>query len=281
LVGFKPFSDIQRTLEGYPELADFIGREIVSGLLVVSEPSSPPQRRDLVQSLISALLRRSTTCERELARAVAQLEDRLGESRDTLTEAERIFLGLRRRYPGPDVGLFSVFLMNLVQLEQGQGIFIEAGLPHAYLEGDIVECMTNSDNVVRAGLTPKFRDVEALVQILSYHTGLPSILAGQSDGSQTVYPALTPEFQVSRWHLEPGEGVSKLGAGRPEVWLIMSGHVRVTWGSRSSQSGLTGTYRETFNRGQSLLIPACLAEFSIGAESRAELFRVTVPLFTN
>ena len=40
--------------------------------------------------------------------------------------------------------------------------------PHAYVQGDIIECMINSDNVVRGGLTPKLKDVETLSQMLKY-----------------------------------------------------------------------------------------------------------------
>lgn len=278
LVGFKPFSDIQQTLERYPELASFIGREAVCELRMTPERSSPVERRNLVQSMVSTLLKRSTTYEQELAKSIAQLENRLNESAASLTEAERVFLELRRKYTGADVGLFSVFLLNLVHLEQGQAVFVGAGIPHAYLEGDIVECMTNSDNVVRAGLTPKFRDVETLVQILSYETGLASILAGHSDQRRTVYPTPTPEFQVSRWHLEAGEEEYGVTEGKPEVWLITKGDIRITWGC---QSGLTRTCQEAFGQGQSLLIPGLLEEFSIRPESPTELFRVTVPLVAN
>ena len=34
--------------------------------------------------------------------------------------------------------------------------------------GDIVEIMALSDNVVRAGLTPKFKDVKTLCDMLHY-----------------------------------------------------------------------------------------------------------------
>lgn len=36
------------------------------------------------------------------------------------------------------------------------------------MAGDILECMACSDNVVRVGLTPKFRDVNTLVNMLTY-----------------------------------------------------------------------------------------------------------------
>ena len=38
-----------------------------------------------------------------------------------------------------------------------QAIYLAANEPHAYVSGQIIECMATSDNVVRAGLTPKLR----------------------------------------------------------------------------------------------------------------------------
>ena len=40
--------------------------------------------------------------------------------------------------------------------------------PHAYLSGDILECMALSDNTVRAGLSPKHKDVDTLLRMLEY-----------------------------------------------------------------------------------------------------------------
>lgn len=42
---------------------------------------------------------------------------------------------------------------------------ITPDIPHAYIYGELVECMVNSDNVVRGGLTPKFKDTETLVNV--------------------------------------------------------------------------------------------------------------------
>jgi mannose-6-phosphate isomerase len=50
-----------------------------------------------------------------------------------------------------DRGIFSIYLFNLLHLKKGEGVFQQAGLPHAYLEGQNVEIMANSDNVLRAG----------------------------------------------------------------------------------------------------------------------------------
>lgn len=60
------------------------------------------------------------------------------------------------------MGIIFVYLMNIVTLTTGQWFLIEAGVPHAYLQGELMECMINSDNVVRGGLTPKLKDKETL-----------------------------------------------------------------------------------------------------------------------
>jgi mannose-6-phosphate isomerase len=75
---------------------------------------------------------------------------------------------LHTTYPGGDVGVLSVFFLNFLRLSPGEAIFIPANTPHAYLSGEILECMQNSDNVIRGGLTPKFKDVEVLIDSLSY-----------------------------------------------------------------------------------------------------------------
>ncbi len=70
--------------------------------------------------------------------------------------------------PPQDVGVLSVFFLNLVTLAPGQAMYLPANEPHAYVSGELVEAMATSDNVVRAGLTPKLRDTEVLCSSLTY-----------------------------------------------------------------------------------------------------------------
>jgi mannose-6-phosphate isomerase len=65
-------------------------------------------------------------------------------------------------YPD-DSGLFSPLLLNVVKLNPGEAMFLFAETPHAYLQGVALEVMANSDNVLRAGLTPKYIDIPELV----------------------------------------------------------------------------------------------------------------------
>lgn len=79
----------------------------------------------------------------------------------------RVFMEIQKDFPH-DVGSLSLFFLNLIELKAGEAIFLGAKIPHAYLSGDCIECMSCSDNVVRAGLTPKFKDVENLLSMLIY-----------------------------------------------------------------------------------------------------------------
>ena len=85
---------------------------------------------------------------------------------------------LAEQYPG-DVGVLSAFFFNYIELVPGQAIYLDANEPHAYLSGECLECMVTSDNVVRAGLTPKYIDTNTLCGMLTYKQvdqSLPHIL---------------------------------------------------------------------------------------------------------
>ncbi|CAD6994907.1 unnamed protein product [Ceratitis capitata] len=78
-----------------------------------------------------------------------------------------IFNTLKNDFPN-DVGVLSLFFLNVVRLQPGQAMFLGANQIHAYLSGDCVECMACSDNVIRAGLTPKYKDLKQLLSSLVY-----------------------------------------------------------------------------------------------------------------
>jgi mannose-6-phosphate isomerase class I len=85
----------------------------------------------------------------------------------TLTDKEQLVLSLERQYQD-DVGVIAALFFNYVKLSPGEALYIGANEPHAYLSGECIECMATSDNVVRAGLTPKYRDVQTLCSMLTY-----------------------------------------------------------------------------------------------------------------
>jgi mannose-6-phosphate isomerase len=269
LVGIKPFAKILDALDRYPELAGFVGQDIHRKLKAAKNPSYPEQQ-NLVRAMFAILIERSVTSVKEMSQSIDRLAVQLTESADELREEERLFLDLRQKYGGADVGLFAIFLLNLVHLEAGEGVYTPAGIPHAYLKGNIVECMANSDNVVRVGLTPKFKDAQALVDILDCQPGVISFVEGDLNSSEVVYQTPFAEFEVSRWRMEPGEEKNTIGNG-PRVLIVTRGNALIRWGS-----DLEGG-EEVLQQGQSVFIPALLEEFKVKANGSVELFIAKTP----
>ncbi|OEF23270.1 mannose-6-phosphate isomerase, class I [Vibrio rumoiensis] len=77
-------------------------------------------------------------------------------------ELTDLLLDLGKQYPG-DVGLFAPLMLHCITLQPGEAMFLHACTPHAYIKGTGLEIMANSDNVLRAGLTPKYMDVPELI----------------------------------------------------------------------------------------------------------------------
>jgi mannose-6-phosphate isomerase len=122
-----------------------------------------------------------------------------------------------------DRGIFSIYLFNLVQLQRGQAIFQDAGLPHAYLEGQNVEIMASSDNVLRGGLTTKHIDVKELLKHVKCEPTIVKVLDGERIGHSIVYKTPAPDFELSAFDLKAGDSVS-LNAGTTEILLLVEGN---------------------------------------------------------
>eukprot|EP01099_Mayorella_cantabrigiensis_P004525 TRINITY_DN3410_c0_g1_i1.p1 TRINITY_DN3410_c0_g1~~TRINITY_DN3410_c0_g1_i1.p1 ORF type:complete len:449 (+),score=95.19 TRINITY_DN3410_c0_g1_i1:57-1403(+) len=241
LCQFRPFDQIANFLRTIPQLA----------AVIFYHETKPDQLNDLKESDLKDLFFRMMSCPADilnsnLSSLLEQIdrETKEGESTKTIpTRETNLLLRLQTQFPG-DIGLFSIFFLNYITLQPGQGIFLAANEPHAYLSGECIECMACSDNVVRAGLTPKYIDVNTLCSILTYKTGEPPILLGDHcvDGnlSTVVYqpPREILEFQVTKVELKKGgsqEGreyflpVSK----GPVVFFIYEGEGKLKEGSET------------------------------------------------
>ena len=127
-----------------------------------------------------------------------------------------------------DRGIFSIYLFNLVHLQPGQAVYQDAGLPHAYLEGQNVEIMSNSDNVLRGGLTPKHVDVKELMKHVKFEPTVPNIITGKTvEPERMVYQTPTPDFELSRLHIQKGKS-TRLVSHSIEIFLVFSGSAEIT-----------------------------------------------------
>ena len=126
--------------------------------------------------------------------------------------------------PG-DPGVVVALLMNHLVLRRGEGVFLRAGLLHAYLSGLGVEIMAASDNVLRGGLTPKRIDVPELLAILDTTPGEVPVLRPEGDEAVTTYSVPVPDFALRRVRLD-GEPIAVEVDG-PTMVLATGGAVRV------------------------------------------------------
>jgi mannose-6-phosphate isomerase len=134
-------------------------------------------------------------------------------------------------FRGLDRGIFSIYFFNIVRLTEGQGIFQGAGVPHAYLEGQNIELMSNSDNVLRGGLTPKHVDVVELMKHVCFEATVPDVMNGIPDGHALSYPCPVPDFAITKVHLPEGASHTLSGEG-PRVAIQLSGKVHWSGNAR-------------------------------------------------
>ncbi len=168
-----------------------------------------------------------------------------------------LILDLAEQYPN-DVGLFAPLLLNVITLKPGEAMFLCARTPHAYIKGTGLEIMANSDNVLRAGLTPKHMDVEELVKCTDFIPKPINTLLTQAEinGSEHHFPVSVQDFQFSVFQAPKEQRVEMTSA---EILMPIDADVALL-----AQSGET----LVLGKGQSAFIPAYVGNYTISCEGR-------------
>ena len=171
----------------------------VKALLETSEAECEANLKACFESLMTA--------DKEVIKtSLSSLQATLSSKSSSRSPTEDLFLRLCDQYPG-DVGCLLVFLINYIRLKPGEALFLGPNLVHAYLDGDCIECMACSDNVVRSGLTPKLIDTPTLGEMLDY-TCMRSeeMLFNPVEESDVtlVYDPPVPDFAVAKLALGQG-----------------------------------------------------------------------------
>lgn len=167
-----------------------------------------------------------------------------------------------------DRGIFSIYFFNVVHLKKGEAIFQDAGILHAYLEGQNLELMANSDNVLRGGLTNKHIDVTELLKHVRFEPIEPAIIKGMAlPNGEERFPTPAADFELRRIKLEAGRELT-LESFTADIFLVMEGSITV-----QSQDRLF-----SFQKADSFLAGAgSVVEIGAGKDG-AEVFRATAPV---
>lgn len=170
-------------------------------------------------------------------------------------ETFALITSLAAQYPG-DVGLFSPLLLNVVTLKPGQAMFLDACTPHAYVRGTGLEIMANSDNVLRAGLTPKYIDVAELLDCTRCQAKPDDqiLLAPHVEGSVQHFEVPVPDFTFSVYPA----GAHQLTTTSAEILFAIDATAILKRGDETLR----------LEKGQSAFIPAATGSYQLLAEGR-------------
>eukprot|EP01132_Coremiostelium_polycephalum_P005247 gene5247-6530_t len=214
LCGFRPLDEIIRFIKDVPELKSSLPENLTNN-----------NCKEYLKQIVTSLLKQD---QEIISKNLENLYQRLSSS-PSKNELDRLVIKLYEQYP-KDVGVFFAYILNYMVLNPGDALFLAAGEPHAYISGDCVECMAPSDNVVRAGLTPKFKDVDTLADMLTYSTGIPPLVKPlvSSDGSHFVYQPPVDEFQVELYTLkQTNQTTTVKSCQSPSIVLVLCGEVSI------------------------------------------------------
>jgi mannose-6-phosphate isomerase len=216
--GFKPLKDIQRLLQ-LPPLQAFL-----------PQVKKPDFDDETLKHVVKAMLEASEDAVRKTSDALMALpKDQFGPD----SYIPEMIPRLAEQYDKADNGtLVALVTMNYLQLKEGDSIYIPADGIHAYLSGNIIECMARSNNVLNTGFCPRAdRDsVDMFVSVLTFtpHDAKECILPSTSfdrskNGKSKLYAPPLAEFSLFATTLAEGETETVGELGGPSIMIVTEG----------------------------------------------------------
>ncbi|XP_043707106.1 mannose-6-phosphate isomerase 2-like [Telopea speciosissima] len=245
LCGFVSLEELKHVLHTVPEIIELVGDDEADQVLCVNEHSGEKKVKVVLQSIVTQLMSAS---ESSISETVYKMKRRLNMQRKVrqLTDKEQLVLRIEKQYPA-DIGVMVAFFLNYMKLSPGEALYLGPNEPHAYISGECIECMATSDNVVRAGLTSKYRDVQNLCSMLTYKQGPLEILQGVPLNPYTKrYLPPFDEFEVDHCILPQGKSTIFPTIPGPSIFLVTAGEGIMQ----------TDSFRETISEGDVLFVPA-------------------------
>ncbi|MDL1989959.1 mannose-6-phosphate isomerase, class I [Vibrio parahaemolyticus] len=239
-------------MNGFREFREIVTNFDAIGLPVLKDLFQPfkqdPNPRTLAEFFAAIL-----ALEGELkAQAISQLLNSLKMiGKDHFAyQASLLISRFSHLYP-EDVGLFAPLFLNVIELQPGEAMFLYAETPHAYIHGLGVEVMANSDNVLRAGLTPKHIDVEELVANTNFESVKYEdlLMEGSVDLGRTTFNTPVDDFNVD---VLTNTRVT-VDVSSPEIILCIQGEVCFLY-----KGNLL-----VITKGESVVIPAHMKKYNI------------------
>ena len=250
LHGFRPPDELKQTLHHVPQFRSLIGifeKEGYKGLYRYVMELSQKEVDAMMLTLVQKELRQRSFHESE--------KDKPG-----------YWVGeyyLNKAAKHIDRGIFSIYFLNIVHLKKGEAIFQGAGIPHAYLQGQNMELMANSDNVLRGGLTNKHIDVAELIRNTKFDAVVPEILHGHPEAEETKFTFPVDDFMISQIELKKNELHSRT-ARSAEIIICMEG-----------SGNIAASNTIDLSRGDACVVFAG-TDYTLSSQDKGVFFKATV-----
>lgn len=223
--GFKPLSEIQTLF--------------TLSALIPHLPPTPNERwgndtlRELTRTLLQVDEATVKTIEKDLLNTPrAELE------KVNATYILDLLPRLQGQYgPGDAGSVVALTCMNFMVFEPLDAIYIPADGIHAYLSGNIVECMARSNNVLNVGFCPSAdrNNVDMFAKTLTFkaHSREDVVLPSQksersASGKTSVYKPPMSEFDMLVAGLRAGDGDTIKASDGPGVLIVTQGTGKMT-----------------------------------------------------
>jgi mannose-6-phosphate isomerase len=269
LYGFKPPAAMRAAVASEPAFAELLGDSVTALEAVeLGRADAPGVFRQVYTRVMTAT---AAETDRVAAALAASAErEAAGGRLDRHSGLYWVARSLDWFPPSDghfDRGILSIPLMNVLRLAPGEGVFLETGVPHAYLEGVAVEVMSNSDNVLRGGLTSKHVDAGELLRVLTFQPTEPRVMAARTlGGGESVYETPAEEFSLRRLDLAGGQTAVLAAEGGADSLLVLEGSIRIESGAQAL----------ALDRG-GVALSTCGLRYTVTALAPSTIFRVIVP----
>jgi len=217
--GFKPLDEVAKVFQ-IPVLQQF-------------RPKSASTWTDaILREVTRNILKADETTVKRVQEALLQTP-KANFGKDSLYIPE-LLPRLQKQYGAQDPGtLVALLCMNFFIFGPGDAIYIPADGIHAYLSGNIVECMARSNNVLNAGFCPPAdrNNLDLFTDTLTFKSHgrddvvLPSQKSERSKAGRTVvYRPPIREFDMLRADLKGNSYDELSGSEGPGVMIVTQGH---------------------------------------------------------
>lgn len=260
-VGFKPLEDVRKLMDLEP-LKPF----------VPTNTSSGHYQNETLRQICRNLLTASPEKARSTLKSLKSTSsDELGGQAYILDLIPR----LESMYGSEDNGnLVALVCMNFLTLDAGSALYIPADGIHAYLSGNIIECMARSNNVINTGFCPRADrdDIDLFVNALTFRQHDPEepMLKREkseksTNGKTDVFKPPMSEFNMLVTELSGGEDETVKEISGPSIAIVVRG------------SGLMSAQGKEFKIGEgSIYFIGQGVEVKLSAKETLQVYRAYV-----